>query len=199
VLNHSGSPEKENGGGSVGAGDGAKVRGSSGAKKQEGRGGAAAKEGIKEPIAGEGDGMIRRTVCLRLAELELLLGKPGDALTALAAAPAAEADRDHENRLRTVAMIAAGQMEGIPEGTTNLDDASVWLEALETVDRMEAGNPTRESVRQALRQKIAKKARELGDATLSEEDRSRITAVLGEGDGGKSPPPSASAGGDDGG
>ena len=127
------------------------------------------------------DGMIRRQVCIRLAEVELLLGQPAEALIALKAAPASQTDQDHAQHLRAVAMIASGESgDGLPAGADQ--DVSVWLEALTVMERMTTKNGENETNRQKQLQTLAMKIRELGEDQLSDKDRARITAILGDKD-----------------
>jgi len=133
------------------------------------------------PTTPTGDGMIRRLVCIRLAEVELLLGQPAEALIALKAAPAAQTDQDHAEHLRAVAMIASGESgDGLPAGADQ--DVSAWMEALTVVERIPAKKSEDETNRKQQLQTLAMKIRDLGEDQLSDKDQARITAILGDKD-----------------
>jgi len=74
------------------------------------------------------DGLTRRALCLRLAELHLLDNQPTATLTALEAAPAAETDQDQFNHLRAIAHIALGQLDQTE--LIEVADAADWIEAI---------------------------------------------------------------------
>ncbi len=125
----------------------------------------------------QSQGMLRRALFLKLAELELLQGQPENAITALEDSPVAESDQDRFTRLQLVAHIAAGQF--VESENTPAPEVGVWVEALDVVDRIQPTTPEATIATTALRRTIALRIRAFGDEQLSESVRSRIAGILG--------------------
>ena len=126
-------------------------------------------------------GMIRRRICLRLAQLQLKRGIPADALVALKAAPAARENQELADHLWAVAKIANGDFNQ-PLPANNKQAVTVWMEALSVVDHITPKDDQQLSILTDRKKSIAMKIRELGEDQLNQADQARITALLGEKD-----------------
>lgn len=121
-------------------------------------------------------GMIRRAICLRLAELELKLGRAENALAALHAAPVGEWNQERFDHLRNVALIVEGRTEEIAENAAALP--RIWLEAIAVLDQQQPTEEADETTRLARLRLAARKAHQLGGDKLTAADRAKIAAIL---------------------
>jgi len=122
------------------------------------------------------EGLLRRSICIRLADLELQRGAPEAGLAALQAAPVAEHDQQQFEHLRAVALLAAAQFDAIPESARERQEW--WFEALDVVDRMPADNEAQQNMRDERRLAIATRASERFGEALSESRRRRLASIL---------------------
>ena len=150
----------------------------------------------QDPIA-----IARRSACFRLAELHVEQLNLEQALRALRAAPVAEESAVAFDELRTVLLIATGQLENRP--AENTPDVSLWFRAFDLLDQQLAllqsrAEPHPEDLADRLRV-IAARIESLAGESLTDSDRDRLAAVLSRipvnQSGENSPPPSTGSDG----